>query len=65
MSKGSVSGESVERSKKEGEVAGRKMVRGRENKNARGQLFMINGNPHSGRLMVQEGDCMRLDLDTA
>lgn len=44
MSKGSVSSESVERSKMEGEVAGKNMVRGGEN-NARGKIFVINGNP--------------------
>lgn len=49
--------------KKEGEVAGSNMVRGRQN-NARGKIFMINGDPQSGRLMLEEGDCMRLDLDT-
>lgn len=53
VSKGSVSSESVERNKKEGEVAGRNMVRGREN-NARGKIFMINGSPQSGRLMLEE-----------
>lgn len=63
MYKGSGSSESVERSKKEGEVAGRNMVRGREN-NARGKIFMINGNQHSAKLMLEESDCMTLDLDT-
>lgn len=63
MYKSSGSSESVERSKKEGEVAGRNMVRSREN-NARGEIFMINGNPQSGKLMLEQSDCMRLDLDT-
>lgn len=38
--------ESVERSKEEGEVAGKNMVKGKEN-NARGKIFMINSNPQS------------------
>lgn len=63
MYKGSGSSESVDRSKREEEVAGSNMVRGKEN-NARGKIFMINGDPQSGRLILEEGDCMRLDLDT-
>lgn len=53
MSKGSVSSESVERNKKEGEVAERNMVRGREN-NARGKILIINGSLQSGRLMLED-----------
>lgn len=49
ISKGSVRSESVERSKEEGEVAGKNMVRGREN-NAREEIFRINGHLQSGRL---------------
>lgn len=65
MSKCSRSSESLERTQKEQGRGERGRYRGaRKIKMLEKKPFMVNDSMHSRRLMMEEGDCMRLNLDT-